>query len=243
MVVLDAFAQIGLSREVELSPAELLATMDTLGIDKTIVAPPSRCFAVAPRAGNEMVTSAAHASKGRLLAYAVASPWLGLDGVRELDRAAAAGAIGLALDPTIQGFDLLDHQIEPLLDFAEGRRWPVYVRTGTPAFGLPLQVAEVALRYPLSPFIMGKGGATDFWRDARPALERAPNLFADTAYGPWDIILDPLIADPIGPGRVVFASDQPFADPAIELARINQWPLDDLSRAAVLGGTVLSWLS
>jgi uncharacterized protein len=243
MFVLDAFAQIGSSREVELRAVELLASMDTLGIDKTIIAPPSRCFAVAPRAGNEMVMLAAHASMGRLLAYAVASPWLGRDGVKELERAADAGAVGLAVDPAIQGFDLLDHQIDPLLNFAEARRWPVYVRTGTPAFGLPLQLAEVALRYPMSPFIMGKGGATDFWRDARPALERAPNLYADTAYGPWDIILDPLIADPIGPNRVVFTSDQPFADPSIELARIKEWPLDETARAAVLGGTVLSWLS
>src|SRR5690606_35511483 len=170
---------------------------------RALVSPAEGEIAYHNRAGNDAVLAAARASGGRLLAYAVANPWRGRDAVEELRRARDGGARALAIDSVLQGFDLLDGLVDPLLEFAGEAGWPVYVRTGTPPNALPLPLASLARRYPGIPFVMGRSGATDFWIDAAPALRHAPNLYADTAYAPWDTVLTGLAEDPaIGPGRL-----------------------------------------
>lgn len=242
-MTVDAHVRLGRGREVSLELDELLSTMDQLGIDQALVAPDERCIAYDNRAGNEMVARAAAASSGRLIPYATANPWRGAEAVDELARAREAGARALTVDSVLQGFDLLDGLIDPLLEFAADSRWPVYVRTGTPPSALPLPLATLARRYPETPFVMGRSGATDFWIDAAPALRHAPNLFGDTCYAPWDTVLTEFERDPrIGPSRLVFSTDAPYAVARAELRRVLDWPIDDSARQDVLGGTILRLL-
>ena len=211
--------------------------MEALGIDRALVSPPERFLPVRNRRGNELAAAAARGSEGRLLAYAVATPWLGEEAVDELRRARDEGARALKLDPALQGFDLLDGQAEPLVAFAVEAGWPVYVRTGTPPHALPLQVAWLASRFPGARFLLGKSGATDFSHDGPATLAAAANVFADSAHVEWPTAL--AAADPDGAGgRVVFTTDAPFADPAVELARVTEAPLRDDVRSAVLGSTL-----
>lgn len=237
-MILDGHVTIGRNRDVALSVEELLATMDALGIDRALVAPPEGTIPVRNREGNELTAAAAARSDGRLLAYAVASPWLGAQALEELERARETGARALKLDPGLQGFDLLDGQADPLVAFAAESGWPVYVRTGTPPHGLPLQLAALAERHPEVAFLIGKSGATDFGQDGPPALAQAPNLYADTAHINWPVAL----AARGQADRVVFTTDAPFADPAVELARVTEAPLAGDVRAAILGGTLASLL-
>lgn len=238
-MIIDAHVRIGESREATLTVGDLLATMDALGIDRALVAPSERQLAYDNREGNEITTSAAAASGGRLLAYAVANPWRGATAVDELRLARDAGAVALAVDPSLQGFDLLDGLLDPLLNFAGDAGWPVYVRTGTPPHALPLPLATVARRYPETAFLMGRSGATDFWIDAAPALRYATNLYGDTAYAPWDTVLTGLADDAeIGAQRLVFSTDAPYTVASAELKRITDWPVPDDARTAVLGGNL-----
>jgi len=240
-VIVDAHIRLGESREAALTVEDLLATMNALGIDRALVAPSERQIAWDNREGNETVAAAA-AESDRLLAYAVANPWR-RDAVAELERARDHGAVALAVDSVLQGFDLLDGLLDPLLEFAAETGWFVYVRTGTPPHALPLPLATVARRYPDLSFIMGRSGATDFWIDAAPALRHAPNLYGDTASAPWDTVLTEFAEDlEIGAGRLVFSTDAPYTVPAAELKRVRDWPVDDESRAAVFGGTILRLL-
>ncbi|WP_427895211.1 amidohydrolase family protein [Kribbella sp. GL6] len=242
-MIIDAHVRIGDSRDASLKPAGLLATMDALGIDRALVAPSERCIAYDNREGNADTAQAAAESDGRLLAYAVANPWRGRAAVDELDRARDAGAVALAVDSVLQGFDLLDGLLDPLLDFAAGAGWFVYVRTGTPATALPLPLASLARRRPELPVLMGKSGATDFWIDAIPALLHAPNLYGDTSYAPWDTVLSGFLAEPgIGAGRLVFSTDAPYTVPLAEVDRIRDWPIEPDQKAAVLGGNIAKLL-
>lgn len=239
---IDAHVRIGASREATLDADKLLSTMDDLEVDRALIAPSEREIAFANEDGNAATAAAAAASGGRLLAYAVATPWRG-DALDVLARARDAGAVALAVDPALQGFDLLDGLLDPLLGFARDAGWPVYVRTGTPPTALPLPLATLARRHPDLAIIMGRSGATDFWIDAVPALRHAPNLYADTSYAPWDTVLSSFSADPsIGAGRVVFCTDAPYTVPSAELGRVLDWPVSDVDRAAVLGGTVAGLL-
>jgi predicted TIM-barrel fold metal-dependent hydrolase len=237
-VIVDGHVTIGRSRDAELDVDRLLATMDRLGIDRALISPPEYMIPVRNREGNELVTSAARASDERLIAYAVATPWLGGEAVEELERAREAGARALHVDPPLQGFDLLDGLVDPLIAFAVESGWPVYVRTGTPPHALPLQLAALAARFPAGAFVMGRSGATDFGRDGPAALEIAPNLYADSAHINWPTALAALDRET----RVVFTTDAPFADAEIELARVVEAPLDEQVRVAILGGTLASLL-
>lgn len=243
-MIIDAHVRLGRGREVELTTERLLATMDALDIDKALVSPGEWGIAYDNRAGNEFVARAAAGSDGRLRPYAVANPWRGADAVEELACAGDAGAVALALDPTLQGFDVLDGLVDPLIEFAGAHGWPVYVRTGTPPTALPLPVASLARRTPEIAFIMGKSGATDFWIDAVPALTYAPNLYADTAYAPWDTVLTGFASAPdVGTRRVVFSTDAPYTVPAAELGRVRDWAtITDGQSADVLGGTLAGLL-
>ncbi|MEV4378360.1 amidohydrolase family protein [Streptosporangium sp. NPDC049644] len=242
-MIIDAHVRLGQGREAGLEVDQLIATMDSLGIDVALVAPDERCIAYDNRAGNERVAAAAAASKGRLIPYAVANPWRGRAAVEELERARDAGARALNVDSVLQGFDLLDGLLDPLLDFAAEANWLVYVRTGTPPSALPLPLASLARRRPETPFVMGRSGATDFWIDAAPALRYAPNLYGDTSYAPWDTVLAELGRDPqIGPSRLVFSTDAPYAVPRSELGRVLDWPIDGDARREVLGGTIMRLL-
>ena len=215
--------------------------MDRLGIDLALVSPPEPFLPLRNREGNAIVAAAASASGGRLLPYAVASPWLGAEGVEELRRARDEGARALKLDPALQGFDLQDGLADPLIEFAAASGWPVYVRTGTPPHGLPLQLAWLAGRHPEAWFIMGKSGATDFSADGPPALAAAPNLLADSAHVEWPTRLARLEPAAIG-RRVVLTTDAPFAQAEVELARVVDAGLDHAVRDAVLGETLAARL-
>jgi uncharacterized protein len=241
-MVLDGHVTIGESRDASLSVELLLETMDRLGIDRALVAPAERFVPVDNRSGNELTAAAVARSDGRLLAYAVATPWLGAAAVEELRRARESGAVALKIDPALQGFDLLDGQVEPLVAFAVEAGWPVYVRTGTPPHALPLQVAWLATRFPECSFVLGKGGATDFSHDGPATLAAAPNVYGDSVYVEWPTAL--AAADPDGAGkRVVFTTDAPFGDPVIELARVTGAPIDPVTRAAILGETLARLLA
>lgn len=235
-MIIDAHVRLGRGREVALAADDLLATMDRLGIDRAIVAPDERCIAVDNRAGNEMVAAASAASGGRLVPYAVANPWRGAAAVDELRRARDLGARALNVDSVLQGFDLLDGLLDPLLEFARESGWFVYVRTGTPPNALPLPLATLARRFPDLSFVMGRSGATDFWIDAAPALRHAANLYGDTCYAPWDTVLTELAGDPaIGVSRLLFSTDAPYTVPEAEWRRVRDWPLTEGKRAEVLG--------
>jgi predicted TIM-barrel fold metal-dependent hydrolase len=242
-MIIDAHVRVGTGREVTLGVAELIETMDRLGIDHAMIAPGEHATAYDNRGGNDLVTAGASDSGGRLTSYAVATPWAGAAAVAELDRARDRGARALAVDPALQGFDLLDGLLDPLLEFAQNAGWLVYVRTGTPPHAVPLPLASLARRWPELNFVMGRSGATDFWIDAAPALRHAPNLYADTSYAPWDTVLSGFASDAeIGARRLVFSTDAPYTVPSAELARITEWPIPARDRAAVLGENLASLL-
>ena len=241
-MVVDGHVTVGASRDASLQVDRLMETMAALRIDRALVAPPERFVPLANREGNELTAAISQHSGGALLAYAVASPWLGDAAVDELRRARDRGARALKLDPALQGFDLLDGQVDPLVAFAVDAAWPIYVRTGTPPHALPLQVAWLAERFPEGNFVLGKSGATDFAHDGPATLAAAGNVFADSAYVEWPTALAATDPGRFG-GRVVFTTDSPFADPAIELRRVTDAPLADRVRAAILGETLASLLA
>lgn len=234
MEIWDAHITLGPGLETQLSLEDILASMDANEIVRAVVTPADRFLAVRNIEGNRLTCAAALAHPDRLIAAATVNPWLEEDALGILRSARDAGARLLWLDAPHQGFDLLSGLADPAIDFAVAAGWPIFLRPASPG-GLPLQLAEVALRFPLGRFILA-GGVGEFEFDIVPAMKRAANLFADTAW------MGEVLADTsTGPARLVFASDAPYSDPSLELAKVTE-TLQDAALAGVMSTNLATLL-
>lgn len=241
MRIVDARCTIGDGRHATLSADDLVALLDELAVEAAVVGPPDRCLAVYNREGNELVRAACRRHPGRLIGFATVNPWYGDAAVEELRRAAADGLAGLILHPPRQGFLLVDDLADSVLEVAGELGLLVYVGTGTPAYALPLQLTEVARRFPQVRFLMGHMGHTDFWIDSIPAALAAPNVYAEISYKQPHVIADAVAT--LGADRVVYGSDAPFNDMRLELEKLAAAELGERDRELVAGDTLLALLS
>ena len=208
--------------------------MDASGIARAWVAPPDECVAVYNRRGNEMIAEAVAMHPGRLVGCAVANPWYGRAAVDELDRAFRSGLRVLFVLPPVQGFQLSDPLVDPLIEVAVAHRAPIYAHTGTPICSEPFQLAALARRHPQARFIMGHMGYADFWYDGPAAAAMAENIWLETSFMDGDVIASAIRE--LGHHRFLFGSAAPLSAIVPELDKIRSLPVspDDLAR--ILGG-------
>jgi uncharacterized protein len=232
MSSIDAHVNLGLGRHLQLAPDDLLVLMDEADVGAAVACPVDRCLAVDNREGNDSILDAVGAHPDRLAGMATANPWFGATAVGEVRRALDAGLVGLVLHPGYQGFRLNDTVVDPLLEVAAEFDVPVYAHTGTPAIAEPLQLVDLAGRFPTVPFIMGHAGASDYYMDAVRALEFADNLWLETSRnGPGNFAA----FEGAGlMGRLVFGSGAPEYIPAVELEVFRDAIADPGVQRAVL---------
>jgi predicted TIM-barrel fold metal-dependent hydrolase len=235
MTVIDSRCSIGLGVRSGLGEDELLRAMDAAGIDWAVIGPADHHIAVSNKAGNDLVAAAVSRHPDRFVGTVTVNPWY-LDGaLEELDRGIALGLVGLQLHPALQGIQPLDRHVDDLVSRAVAASQPIYIHTGTPIVGHPFQVAELALRHPSGRFVMGHSGHSDFWIDVLPAAISAPNIWLETSYKSPHVISEYVAA--LGPERVLFGSDAPRNDMALELAKVKGANLDRHHFDAVASGT------
>lgn len=239
-IVVDCHCHVGEGHEYSQSVEELLGEMDAHGVDRAVVCPVDRCIAVDNREGNDFVLDAARAHPDRLYAFATANPWYGDRAVDELRRAVGEGARGIKVHPSLQGFVLCDELVYPLAELAEELGVPMFFHTGTPAYSLPTQLVQLAMRYPRVRFIMGHMGSTDFKLEATAAAAQVDNVYLDTSW-----ILPGLVTSAVsvvGAERVLFGSDSPLSTLGIEVRCKRAAGLSDDEREKVMGLNVLRLL-
>lgn len=235
-LVVDGHCHLGIGHEYQQTESELLHEMDMYQVDQAVICPVDRCIAVDNREGNDYVLQAARRHPDRFYAFATANPWYGARAVAELRRALDEGARGIKLHPALQGFLLCDELVYPIVELAGQRAVPIFFHTGTPAFAQPLQLAELAMRFPNVKFIMGHMGSTDFKMEAAAAAKLSDNIYLDTSW-----ILPDLVARAVaevGADRVLFGSDSPLSTLRIEMGARRATKLDDAARAKVMGGNM-----
>lgn len=206
-MIIDAHAHIGHGRFKSLSSEDLLRNMDAHGVDRAIVCPVEEQTVIRNHEGNEFILSQVRQHPARLIGFAVANPWYEQQAVEELEWALGEGLRGLKFHPVWQGFHVNSDMAYPLIEVAAHHRVPVYVHTGTPHFGEPFKLAEVARRYPEVTFIMGHAAFSDFWNDLPLCHQFAPNILFETSRNePASIAA---LGTDIGVDFVVFGSNMP----------------------------------
>lgn len=206
--VVDVCSRIGVGRLEETRlPETALNEMDAAGVSVSWVAPTDASVAVDNSQGNDYVAGVVREHPDRFVGCAVANPWYGDRSVQELQRAFGNGARVLFLYPPVQGFQLSDRLIDPLIEVAIQHCAPIYAHTGTPICAEPFQLAALAKRFPEGRFIMGHMGYSDFWYDAIPAAQSCDNVWIETSLIDPDMISSGLEA--LGTKRFLFGSWSP----------------------------------
>jgi predicted TIM-barrel fold metal-dependent hydrolase len=216
--IIDAHALIGEEDHLHLTADELLRRMDASGIETAVARPMGAGLVVYNREGNDMVLRAHE----RIKAWVSVNPWYGDKAIEELKRCHDAGAVGLFLHPSRQGFFPTDDLVKPLLDWSTHVGWPVMFHTGSYVYSDILALGEVAREYSALNFIAGWGGYTDMWFELPRVFADVPNLYLDASMI-WGEAIEQ-IAGECGASRVLFGSAEPrnrYAAVLPLLARLN----------------------
>ncbi|RLG46407.1 MAG: hypothetical protein DRN92_05325 [Thermoproteota archaeon] len=226
MRIIDGHVFVGKSIFMEQKVDDLLAEMDRLGIEASvIVAPPPGPFY---EDANEFVMEAAKKHPNRLIPLYHANPQLEKEEERVRDALDVEGFVGIQLDPTNDGYFLRSHVVEPVVKVAEELGRPVYVHSGDSIFCPPEYVADLASKFESVNFITSMS-----IRAPRAARDRN-NLYLLTR--PFPTLFFKLgFAEEFDLDRLIFASDSPLDVAQIELRRIELAGLEPEVLRKILG--------
>ena len=186
-----------------------------------------RAALLASMPGDEAsVTAAAATRPDRFLAYAMVNPLA--------DKPpGTAGLHALCFFPAMHRYSMHDARVDPLLAQAAGQASVVFVHCGVLTVGVrkklglpslfdmrysnPLDLHEVALRYPKLNFVIPHFGA-GYFREALMLADLCPNVYLDTSSSNSWMKFDGLdlktvfrrALDVLGPTRLLFGTDSSF---------------------------------
>ncbi len=229
-ISIDSHAMLGNENHLSLTANELLYRMDLHNVEKAIVRPMGSELVVENRLGNNRVL----ANRSRLLGLISVNPWFGQKALDELKRCNDAGAIGLFLHPSRQGFFPIDPILVPVLELAFSFNLPVMFHTGTYIYSDLLAVGEVARRYPEQTIIAGFGGFSDMWFELPGLFKEVKNLFLDTSLLYTQNVMS--VVSEIGIERILFGSGEPRNGYKVHQNAFERYNLTKEITDAIMGG-------
>ena len=124
----------------------------------------------------------------------------------------AAGAVGLKLHPTVDGYPAHHHALDPYLALASERGCPVACHSA-PGDADPNHIRRLAERFPSVPIIMYHTylGPPDGRRRAAAHVREQPNLYLETSWCGSDVVA--WLVGEVGADRVLFGSDASIDGP------------------------------
>ena len=209
----------------------LLAQLDEAGVDHAVLFPmPDQV-----NTDNEGLRDLL-AQDTRFVAVASMNPNLGAAALDEFRRALGEwGFRGLKLMPVHYAFRAASTAADPLIAIAREFDVPVTVHSGN-FFCHPLEIAEMASRFPDVTFIMDHMGYRYYVLEAVLAAERCPNLYLATT-----AVFEPhfiqMAINRVGAERVVFGSNAPLVIPRLQLEVIRALKLPAEQEELICGKT------
>jgi predicted TIM-barrel fold metal-dependent hydrolase len=241
-LVIDAHVHIGPFRNFHIPDNGIegvVAAMDSLGVDVSVMSAHASISADYT-IGNDIVIDAAARFPGRILGYCAVNPNYADSMADELERCFEHTAFrGIKLHPELHGNHALDsRQYSAVWEFASRRRLPVLSHSFFAGDGLDV-FARIAESYPDVQLILGHAGQ-DFGIDSVIDLAAGyENIWLDLC-GP--LSLDGAVeklAHALGPDRILFGSDLPFCDGALQLGTLLYSRLDPSQVEAIAGKNAL----
>lgn len=246
MLKIDAHAYIGdnlfgFSR----TPEVLLREMDRLAISKAVLCP-NKPVGYALEPANRFVSETVRRHPDRFYGWVRVDPWQGKSALSELKVGIEVlGLVGLLLHPYEELFQISDRKVDPLMEYAESSSIPVLVEAGYHLLSHPLDLAELAHRFPKVTIIGTHGLQMDdagfALTDSDLAMRECPNIIMESSgmYAPDNMIG---VVEKLGVERLLFGSHSPWLNLEFELDRINRLALSEKQKEAVFGANILKVL-
>ncbi|MEX2542022.1 MAG: amidohydrolase family protein [Trueperaceae bacterium] len=218
-------------------PHELIARMDRLAIERAVVCPVQPIdYHLEP--ANDEVAAAVNEHPDRLLGFCRVDPRRGERAVEELRRAVSQlGLSGLFLHPWEEGYSVNDEKVVRVVGVAGELGVPVMIAAGYPWYSHPLQVADLARRFPRQKFLMTHGGQLNIsglaQQDAMTALSECPNILIEVS-GVYRQDFIEGVVQGLGGERVLFGSNSPQMHQEFELERIHSVKVTAQARERIL---------
>jgi len=239
-VIIDSHTHIVESdakREMEQNPRisadTLVKWMDRTGIDRAVTFTEKGLYSYDEKE-NDNIASATKKHPDRLIGFACVNPRYGDEAAEELERAIVElGLNGLKLHPWFQLFSCTEKIVEPVFDKVVKLKIPVLIHTGYDIFSGPLDVSDLADRYTEVPIIMGHSGCCGLWFDGIKAAKRSDNLYLEMS-GNLSVAIEKMVSE-VGAEKVLFGSDTPWVDPALEILKIKTLRICSRDKELILG--------
>ncbi len=132
------------------------------------------------------------------------------------------GFRGIKLHPLFHAFLPNSEVVYPIMDEARRSRLPVLIHSGHPPFSLPWSIGELAENYRDVTIVMlhmGHGHGV-YIQAAINTARKYDNIYLETSGMPMHTKIKEAV-EVVGEHRVMYGSDIPFHDPAVEIARVT----------------------
>ena len=238
-MIIDGLTLVGSSiNGYRLGVEELLASMNSNGIDKGVIAPVQpKTYRLEPQ--NDAVAVSQMRYPDRLIGFCRVDPRQGEDAITELRRCVLRlGLKGLLLHPMEEGYTVNDPPAVRLVREAGYLGVPVVVAAGYPWVAHAQQIRFVAEQAEGTTIVMSHGGQINIsglaQADAFLAMETCSNLRIGTNGVYRQDFLEECV-EAFGPERILFTSMAPLFDQGFELDRVRSIKMEESDRQYVLG--------
>lgn len=246
--IMDAHGHIGVHPDFpayKTDPEDMVRVMDLLNIEVLAITSILACCNDCPH-GNAEVQEVLQRYSGRFLGYVTVNPNPPGEALKELERWAHLNQPPLIkLHPATQHYPVHGPHYAPVWDYANQTSAIVLVHTwdSDPECG-PLLLAPIAKAHPKARILLGHSGVT--WRGYEQALEAAqqsPNLYLEICGSQSHrTILEHCVAT-IGAHRVLFGSDMPYLEPALNVGRVLTAKISDDDKTLIFRGNFMRLLN
>ncbi|MDL2318143.1 amidohydrolase [Eubacteriales bacterium OttesenSCG-928-A19] len=249
-MIYDADAHITLTEANGNTVDALLRQMDAAGIDRALVWQQPPYFRDV-EAANRYVYESARAHPDRLTPFGWADPHFGIPASLDTIRRCLEeyGMPGIKLNGAQNAFYIDDEAFAgPLIDAIDqaGAALALHIGADFYEFTHPFRAAKIAQRHPNLRMLiahLGGAGVPDLGDACIEFAAQHPNMLLIGSAISYQKVLKAIRA--LGPGRLCFGSDTPFAIPKVEVAAYRALLEDELSeadRARVMSGNIDAFL-
>jgi len=186
--------------------------------------------------GNEAVAELVKHLNGKVIGQYVPNVFEPPDIVKEKTEEAIRdlGFKGIKLHPWVSAFPLNHPMVYPVLDVAAKYRIPVLSHSSRSEFCTPMLFADIAMRYPEVPVIMGHMGKQHLHYDVLPVMRLAENIYLETSGSKLQILLEEAVKE-FGAERVLFGTDGPHELLPAYVARIEDLNVSEEDKEWIMG--------
>jgi len=222
-------------------PETIIDLLDEAGIRKAVIM--TYCDApVLKEDGLQYIAQAVRQYPDRLIGYARLHPQMKQKALAMLEEAVLdLGFKGLKLHPESLTTHPYHDAAIALIRKAGELNAPALFHCGDESMSLPLQIARAAELCPQTKIILGHMGGYFHLDDAIRMAEKYENLYLETSATPYPDKIREAVSR-IGAERVLFASDGPGCNPALEVKKLSHARLTDREMRLVMGENILQML-